>query len=294
MLSLNRLKCFVAVAEELHFGRAAARLFMTQTPLSRQIQLLEESLGVQLLERTSRSVRLTTAGQFFLPEAIRLISQAEQAACAVQRISRGEAGQVTLGCTAVAGYELIPSLLEATSQALSAIDIVLKEMVSVEQVEALAKGAIDLGFVRPLFTQKPLEFQLIRREPLMAALPANHALASRESLTLRNFHAEPFVMYSPSEGKYFHDLIAGMFGSAGVVPRYVQHIDQTHTILALVRAGLGLAIAPSSAQQFQFRNVVFRPLRENSVMAEIYLAWRADLCNPAAVTLRNFVMRHFA
>src|SRR4051812_25157597 len=149
MFDLAQLRCFVAVAEELHFGRAAARLHMTQPPLSRQIQLLEHAVGVQLLERTSRSVRLTAAGATLQGDAVRILRLAQEAAQTAARAGHGEAGRVVIGYTAVSGYLLIPKLLAAAGRSLPGIDIVLEEMVSSEQLRALDAQRIDLGFLRP-------------------------------------------------------------------------------------------------------------------------------------------------
>ncbi|MES2259915.1 MAG: LysR family transcriptional regulator [Pseudomonadota bacterium] len=294
ILDFNHVRCFVTVAEELHFGRAAARLFMTQPPLSRNIQLLEHALGVTLLERTSRSVRLTAAGQVFLGDAIRILSFTEQAAASARRVGRGEAGRVTIGFTAVSGYELIPSLIAAARAALPEIAVVLKEMVSVAQIEALKANTIDLGFVRPLASQRALEHQLVAREALVLALPARHPLAARERIGIADLHCQPFIMYSQDEGKYFHDLITGLFGVSGVAPEYVQHVSQTHTVLALVRAGLGVGIVPASVRQFCAPDVVFKNMWRDDACAEMYMAWGPQRSNPALETFREFALAHFA
>ena len=294
IFDFNQLSCFVAVAEELHFGRAATRLFMTQPPLSRQIQLLEHAVGAKLFERTSRSVRLTTAGQVFLVDATRLLYLAEQAANSARRASKGETGRVTIGFTAAAGYEMVPKLLAAAKQALPDIDVVLKELISAAQVEALEANTIDLGFLRPLFSRQRIELLLIEREPLVVALPADHELAKRDRIQLMDMNGQPFIMHSPKEGKYFHDLIIGLFGSSGVAPDYIQYLDQTHTILALVRAGLGIGILPASAQRFHFDSVAFRPLWREDVVAEMCLAWRSDHGNPAVSRFRKFAAAYFS
>lgn len=295
ILDLNQLRCFVTVAEELHFGRAAARLFMTQPPLSRQIQLLEHSLGVKLFERTSRTVKLTTAGQVFLVDATRLLNLAEQAAISAQRASKGETGRVTIGFTAAAGYEIVPRLLAAAKQALPDIDVVLREQISVAQIAMLESNTIDLGFLRPLFSRTSINFELIEQEPLVVAMPVNHELAGRELIALSDMNGQPFVMHSPKEGKYFHDLILSMFVSSGVKPDYIQYLDQTHTILSLVRAGLGIGILPESAQRFHLENVVFRPLEKNDVVAELCMAWRPDQrSSPAVLKFRRFAESYFA
>lgn len=147
-MDLYQLRCFIAVAEELHFGRAAKRLFITQPPLSRQIQLLEHSLGVQLLERTNRSVQLTRAGQHFLTDAQRILAFADQARQLTQQIAKGEQGKLSIGFTAVCGYKMIPELLKSVEQYLPHIELVLQELVSSAQMDALLANMIDVGFVR--------------------------------------------------------------------------------------------------------------------------------------------------
>jgi DNA-binding transcriptional LysR family regulator len=292
-IEFNQLRCFVAVAEELHFGRAAARLHMTQPPLTRHIQLLEHALGVELFERTSRSVRLTKAGGVFLTDAVRLLQFAEQAALTARRFGEGEVGKVTVGFTAVSGYDLIPSLIASARAAIPGITMVLKEMVSVGQFAALEAGTIDLGMVRPLATLAALDFQLVAREPLVLALPAGHALARKDHVVLADLHRQPFIMYSPDEGKYFHDLIHALFSAPVVVPDYVQHISQTHSVVGLVRAGLGVAIVPESACNFNVRGVEFRTIADASAHAELYMAWRTDHRNPALRTFLDYASEHF-
>lgn len=293
MFELFQLRCFVTLAEELHFGRAAARLHMTQPPLSRQIQLLEHALSVRLLERTSRSVRLTAAGQVFYRDAVSILRHVEQAAALASRIEKGEAGRVTVGFTAVAGYDLLPRIISAAQQALPHIDIVLKEMVSKEQLEALDSGAIDLGFIRPLPHDASIEQRLLMRDPLVLALHANHRLARKKAIRPDDLQNEPFIMYSPHEGKYFYDLIVGLFAASGVHTRHVQHIGQTHTILGLVQGGVGLAVVPASAMTLPFREVVFKPVWQTGISAELYLAWRQQHSNPAVETMTAFVQKNF-
>lgn len=294
MLDLFQLRCFVAVAEELHFGRAARRLHMTQPPLSRQIQLLEQAVGVQLLERTSRSVRLTAAGAVLLRDAAGLLRQAQNAAEAAARTGRGEAGRVVVGYTAVTGYALIPGLLAAAGRALPDIRIVLEEMVSSEQLRALEEDRLDLGFVRPLHAAGPLRYQRVAREPMLLALPAKHPLARKRRVRMEDLAGQPLIMYSEREGRYFHEKILALFAASASQPDYVHHIGQTHTIMALVRAGIGLAIVPASARQLRFEQVVFQPLWQPDVMAEIYLAWRGEERNPALRPLREFFLRELA
>lgn len=294
ILDLQQMNCFVAVAEELHFGRAAERLCMSQPPLSRQIQLLEHALGVQLFERTSRSVRLTVAGQVFLGDARRLLNLAKQAAATAQRTSKGEAGRVTIGFTSVMGFDLVPNLIAAAQRALPEIDVVLKEMVTVAQLDALENNTIDLGFMRPLAGRHTLSHQIVAREPLMVALPVDHPLTARSRIELHDMDGLPFVMYTPTQGKYYYSMITGLFVSTGVVPNYIQYLDHVHTVVGLVRSGLGVSIVPASAAQLRFENVVFRPMWRDDVFSESRMTWRPDHHNPALDTFRTFAVDYFA
>ncbi len=277
MFDLSQLRCFVAVAEELHFGRAAARLNMTQPPLSRQIQVLEHILDAALFERTSRSVRLTPAGRSFLPEAKRLLKLAESAALVAKRIASGKAGSIKIGFTAGAAHSFLPALITECRARLPEAELFLKEMVSSDQLEALESGQIDVGLLRPPVARPELDSFRVVSEPLLAALPKGHALARRSGLTIRDFDGEPLVMYAPFESRYFYDLLVTQFAKAKILPHYVQHLSQIHSILALVRAGLGLALVPQSASSLRFRDVVLRPVKlQPTRPVELHLVWPRD------------------
>ncbi|MCG7399884.1 MULTISPECIES: LysR substrate-binding domain-containing protein [Caballeronia] len=294
MLDLGQVRCFVAAATELNFRRAAALLNMTQPPLSRQIHLLEENLGVKLFERVGRTVKLTTEGRVFLADATRLLNLSEQAESTVRRASKGKTGRVRIGFTGAAGYELIPELLVAAKRDLPDIDVVLLEMISVAQIEAFEANAIDLGFMRPLPSRQKVEFLLVDREPMIVALPAGHALRRFDRLELTQLHEQPFIMHSPTHGKYFYDRIMSMLVADEVKPHFTQYIDQTPTILSLVRAGLGVSILPASSQRFHYDSVEFREIAGNAVQAEMSMAWRADQDNPAVTAFRHMAAEYFA
>lgn len=277
MFDLNQLRCFVTVAEELHFGRAATRLNMTQPPLSRQIQVLEHIIDAPLLERTSRSVRLTPAGRSFLPEARRILKLAESASQVARRIALGKTGSVKIGFTAAAAYGFLPELVAACRAKLPEVDFSLKEMVSGDQFEALTSGQIDAGLLRPPIARPELASRRVVAEPLLAAIPKKHPLASAENITIKDFDDQLFVMYSPYESRYFHDLLVALFTRADVLPRYVQHLSQIHSILAMVRAGLGLAIVPAAAASLKISDVRLRPLKlRTRVPVELFMVWRRD------------------
>ncbi|WP_336486746.1 LysR family transcriptional regulator [Methylobacterium nigriterrae] len=290
MLDFSQLRCFVAVAEELHFGRAAARLNMTQPPLSRQIQVLERVLDVQLLDRTSRSVRLTAAGRSFLPEARHILRLAETATHVTRQVAAGRSGVLKLGFTAASAYDFLPRLVTACREALPDVMLSLREMVTKEQVEGLLSGQIDAGLIRPPVAHPELAAARALAEPLVAALSADHRLAEREQLTLAEFEGEPFIAYAPHEAHYFHDLVVTLFAEAGVQPSIRQQLTQIHSMLALVRAGLGLALVPAAAEHLRFEAVVFRPLvLPEPRPAELYLAWRRDQDDPLLERLRAVV-----
>jgi DNA-binding transcriptional LysR family regulator len=281
MFDLSQLRCFVAVAEELHFGRAAARLNMTQPPLSRQIQVLEHIIDASLLDRTSRSVRLTPAGRSFLPEAKRILKLAESASQVARRIAMGKAGSLKIGFTAAAAYGFLPELIAACRTRLPEVDLSLKEMVSGDQLEALASGQIDAGLLRPPIARPEFVSVRVVAEPLLAAVPDGHPFAVADTVCLKELDGQPFIMYSPYESRYFYDLLVTQFTRAEILPRYVQHLSQIHSILAMVRAGLGLAIVPEAAAGLNFSGVQLRPLRlREPAPVELFLVWRRDDENP--------------
>lgn len=294
MFELSQLRCFVAVAEELHFGRAATRLNMTQPPLSRQVQLLERILGVVLLDRTSRSVRLTPAGRAFLIEARRILRLAESASLATRRIASGEAGRVAIGFTAASGYSFLPKLVELARERLPSVDLALREMVTGEQIEALLTGRIDLGLIRPPLNRPEFDKLRVMTEPLVAALPSGDPRLDKAVVSLGDFDALPMIMYAPEGAGYFHGMLSGLFDAAGVSPQQVQHMSQIHSILALVHARIGAAIVPEAAMRLHFDGVEFRPLDISPARpVELFVAWRRDNDNPSLKPLLDLFRAQF-
>ncbi|OXM46898.1 LysR family transcriptional regulator [Amycolatopsis alba] len=291
MFSLEQLVSFVAVAEELHYGRAAERLSMTQPPLSRRIQLLERELGVELFDRTHRTVRLTPAGRVFLVEARKILRSSQEATLYVRRARKGEVGVVTVGFTATAAYSYLERVLAAANAEAPGVDLVLREMVTSAQVEELLAGGVDLGMVRPPVTGGDIVTLPLWREPLLAALPSAHPLARRKkNPDVRDFDGEPFIMYSPSECRYFHDVLVAVFRTARVLPEYTQYASQAHTVLALVKAELGVALVPAAAAALRFEGVVLRPVDGvESRPVELELMWRRSNDNPALGALLTVI-----
>ncbi len=292
MFSLARLSCFVAVAEELHFGRAAERLHMTQPPLSRQVQQLENELGVQLIDRTTRTVTLTPAGAAFLPDARRILQLAEGAAQTVKRIPAGDLGTVVVGFTAASAHAVLPRLLERMRERLPDVKLDLREMVTAAQIDGLMTGELDLGMARPPLKRPGLVSRPLLHEQLVAALPAGHPLTDMSrQLTLTDLDGQDVIMYSPVQARYFNELLISTFTIAGATPRYVQYVTQVHTMLVLVRSGIGIALVPASAATLHPEGVVFKPIgafRERPV--ELDAVWRGDSTNPALLRVLKDVL----
>jgi DNA-binding transcriptional LysR family regulator len=291
MLEIDQLRCFVAVGEELHFGRAAERLHMTQPPLSRQIRLLEHQVGTSLLERTSRVVRFTAAGKAFFPEAVRILRLAEEAAATARRVAKGDRGSIAIGFTAAFGYGLLPRLVRRLHQRAPNISLRLKEMVTSAQVEALDAGQIDVGLMRPHPPHGGLDTVLLRREALMLAIPETEARSWPKRPTLAALHGRSFIAYSPYEASYLHQLVQACLDREGVRPDIVDYVPQIHTMLALVDSGVGVALTPETASRLRFEGVLLRrvemePLRP----VEMVFSYRRDNDNPILRIFRREVL----
>jgi DNA-binding transcriptional LysR family regulator len=279
--TLEQLRGFVAVAEELHFGRAAARLQMTQPPLSRSIQKLERVVGAQLLERDNRRVELTAAGQVFLGEATRLLSLADTAPELARRVSSGSRGVLRIGFTAASTYGTLGRLLNDIGTGLPGIALDLQEMVTREQVAALLNEEVDLGLARPPFDAETFGSRLLVREPLLVAVPAGHRLLGlSRDVRASDLGAEPVVMHSPTKARYFYDLVVSVVPAAS--HNAVHTVSQVLTMLWLVAAGRGIAFVPASAAQLPIDGVYFLPL-DTPVPepVELHLLWMRDSRNPA-------------
>jgi DNA-binding transcriptional LysR family regulator len=291
MFEISQLRCFVAVAEELHFSRAAERLNMTQPPLSRQIRLLEHHVGAELLERNSRSVRLTAAGKAFLPEAARILRMAEEAAFTARRAARGEQGSLAIGFTSASGYSLLPEVVRRLRARAPGVSLNLKELVSTHQVEALNAGELDLGLMRPHTVNSELESRPLASEALMLAIHESEAGQWPLAPTLESLHGRRFVMYSPYEARPFYQMLSERFARAGVVPDVVEHIGQVHTMLALVRAGVGAALIAEGAASLKFDGIVMRRMETEPV--HMVATYRRDNDNPVLSLFLQDVLPSF-
>jgi DNA-binding transcriptional LysR family regulator len=290
VLEISQLRCFVAVGEELHFGRAAERLNMTQPPLSRQIRLLEHQVGTPLLTRTNRVVRFTAAGRAFFPEAARILRLAEEATTAARRIAKGERGSISIGFTAAFGYGLLPEMVRRLRQRVPEVSLTLKEMVTNEQIEALDAGQLDVGLMRPHTPHGNLETVVLGREALMLALPARQARSWPEEPRLSALHGKPFITYSPYEANYFYQLVQAALDREGVRPDIVDYVPQIHTMLALVDSGIGVALTPETASRLHFEGVLLRKIAMHPARpVEMVFSCRRDNDNPILTIFRREV-----
>ncbi|SEH03657.1 DNA-binding transcriptional regulator, LysR family [Nonomuraea solani] len=281
MYTLEQLRGFVAVAEELHFGRAAMRLRMTQPPLSRQIRKLESAVGVQLLERDNRRVALTPAGEAFLGEARRILTIAEAASDLAQRVHLGTCGLIRLGFTATAAFSVLGHMLNRLEHELPDVQIELFEMVTREQVAALAGEDLDLGLARPPFDPELFDSLLLYREALLLAVPAGHRLTRLDRPAhADDLAAEPLIFHGQHRARYFYDLVVSTVPLAQ--ERVVHSVSQVLTMLWLVSAGRGIAFVPASAALNNVPGVAYVPLAgRHPEPVELHLLWSRHSRNPA-------------
>lgn len=281
MFTFDQLAAFIAVAEELHFGRAAERLNMTQPPLSRQIQKLERIVGTELLERDNRKVQLTPAGLAFLDEARRLLTLAGRAPATARRIASGRSGVLRIGFTAASGYSVLGPLLEQISGIVPDVDIELQELVTGEQLDGLLTGELDLGLARPPFDARTFDSRLLSRESMVLAVPSGHPLAALDrDIGPEDFSHEALIMHSPTQARYFYDLAVRLLPiDHGNV---VHTVSQIVTMVSLVAAKRGVAFVPESATALGINGVAFLPLAAGSTgQVELHALWNRRITNPA-------------
>lgn len=286
MLELRHYRSFIAVAEELHFGRAALRLNLAQPALTRQVQAIEAHLGVRLLSRSQRRVALTEAGSLLLQRARALLVAAAEAERDARRAATGELGQLTIGFVHSATYGLLPDLLQQFRQSFPAVELQLREMRSPEQVIAIARDAIDVGLIRP--TPLPAEVAVteVLKEQFVIALSAAHPLASHRSLSLRGLSDQPFVMFSERESPMFHSATVAMCAGSGFRPRVAQEATHVHTVLSLVGCGFGIAIVPEVARRIVGSNVVYAEIEDDKPSIQILIAWSRFRTTPTSQAFR--------
>ncbi|MDQ2668231.1 MAG: LysR substrate-binding domain-containing protein [Gemmatimonadota bacterium] len=282
-MELRHLRYFVAVAEEMHFGRAAERLHIAQPPLSRQIKDLEREIGTPLFDRVPRGVELTPAGQAFLPEARLTLAQAERAQRTAQRAALGETGRLRVGFVEAATHSgILPDVLGFFRVHLPAIGLSLFELDPLRQAQAFRDGRIDLGILQGsmLESARWLREESIYTEPIVLAVPPEHRLAGRARFTLASLADESFVLFPRQTDPALFDDIVAQCRTAGFSPRVMQEATGWHTLASLVGAGVGIGFVPKSLAKFQQHGVTYRSIPELSVQMTLSAVWRAGEKSP--------------
>ncbi|MDR3709643.1 MAG: LysR family transcriptional regulator [Capsulimonadaceae bacterium] len=277
MIDLRHMRYFVAVAEELHFGRAAEKLYIAQPPLSHQIKQLEQQIGVKLLERNRRRVRLTEAGAVFLEQARRTLAQAEFAVQAAHNAATGEPDSIEIGFVSSATYhDVIPAIIRVFRERHPRVVMALHELTSAQQAQALLDGSLHIGFVRPPIGEVDLTLQTVLYEPFLVALPSTHPLASESALSITSIANDPFVMLPRHLNLSLYDQIIAICQTAGFRPRVSQEATQLQTITSLVAAGLGVSLVPESLKNVRRSGIVYKRLLDVSARIEMAAAYRKD------------------
>jgi len=283
-LELRQLRYFVTVAEELHFGRAALRLHMTQPPLSQTIQALEAALGTPLFARNNRNVALTPAGTALLPEARRILLQMQALPDLAQRAAAGEIGRLSLAFVSTADYSVLPTFLREFRAAFPQVQIDLREATSDVQLEDLLQGRIDAGLLIPPLSDKAkldLDYTTVLSEPLIVAAPTGaKALRSKKMVSMGDLREQPLIIFPRRIAPALHDAILACFHDAGMTPHIAQEAIQMQTIVGLVSAGMGIALVPQSVSNLQRPGVEYRALAGKPPVVETGLAWRRDNHSP--------------
>lgn len=280
-MELRQLRYFVAVAEEMHFGRAAEKLHVVQPALSRQIAALERELGFPLLERTRRRVAFTPAGELFFHEAKESLQRIDRAVVSAGMTARGELGSLAIGYVASAMWSVLPRILESFLRERPGMTFDLVQLDADVQLQRLRDGLLDVGFIRPLgFDDDVVATETVWREPLVVALPAAHALADRDEIDLGELRDETFLIPSRRRSRALHDVHISLFREHGFSPSTIE--ANTPSALLLVSLGRALALTPESLRESGARDVVFRPLRPPVPTLELALAYRCADASPAA------------
>ncbi len=267
------------MAEELHFGRAAARIHIAQPPLSKQIQQLEKEMGVQLFNRTRRTVQLTEAGKIFQREVYKVLERLDKGILKAQLASRGEAGWLSIGFIGSSTYEVLPFIVREFRRKYPEVELVLQEIQSSEQNQALREQRIHVSFARFPKLETELIFETVYTEHLVVALPQSHPLTKKKSLKLSDLASEPFILFPHQPSAHAGNTMQ-VFANGGLTPQIVQTVEEMHTALGLVGAEIGITLVPSSMKKTQREGVVIRNLANPAPVLELMLGYRKDETSP--------------
>jgi DNA-binding transcriptional LysR family regulator len=273
-VELRHLRYFAVLADELHFGRAAERLAISQPPLSVAIRQLEDTVGARLFERNSKQVRLTPAGQALRASARKLLRQAEEAALEAREVAAGSAGRLRIGFVGAMLYRGLPQALRAFQASHPAVRISLAELNSAEQITDLLHDRLDLGFMHTARLPQDLASRLLLTEPFVACLPTQHALARQRVLEVGALRDQPFVLFARAASPDYHERLLAICAQAGFLPEVRHEVRHWLAVVSMVAQGLGVALVPQAMQRSALKGAVFRPLDGVTAQSEAYGVWR--------------------
>ncbi|MCC5810159.1 MAG: LysR family transcriptional regulator [Ectothiorhodospiraceae bacterium] len=291
-LTFRQLRYFLVLSEELHFGRAAKRLHISQPPLSASLKQLEDDLGARLLDRSGKQVVLTPAGELFRQQAGRLLNQLGDARDMVRRLGEASAGRLRVGFTPTMLFRKLPDMLAAFRQQYPDVELQLIEHNSAGQLEALALGRIDVGFIHALPLPDSVASLTIAEEPFVCCLPSGHTLAARERIALEELADAPLVMFSRSLAAHYHDRIMSLFRMVGAEPLVRHEVSQWLTIVAMVANGMGVALVPRALVNAGLSGVVFLPLANADIRHRSCCIWQLATGSPLRDALLDCVRAH--
>ncbi|MBN8747416.1 MAG: LysR family transcriptional regulator [Variovorax sp.] len=274
-MELRHLRYFSVLADELHFGRAAQRLAISQPPLSVAIRQLEDSIGARLFERNSKEVRLTAAGAALRESARQLLRRSEEIAREARDVASGSAGHLRIGFVGAMLYRGLPQALRAFRKRHAGVRISLTEMNSAEQMAELLHDRLDLGFVHTHRMPQGLQQRLLLTEPFVCCLPARHALARRRVVALADLQEQPFILFARSASPDYHERILSICGGAGYQPEVRHEVRHWLAVVSLVSQDMGVALVPEALKRSALKGAVFRPLQEAVAQSEAYGVWRS-------------------
>ncbi|MBE9099171.1 LysR family transcriptional regulator [Vacuolonema iberomarrocanum] len=273
-MEFRQLKYFIAVAEALHFGRAAESLHLSQPALSKQIQALEDSLEIQLFDRTKHWVKLTAAGQKFLEVARSVLQNVEEGIQITRQIADGRAGTVRVGLTEASLFCLAPSILRTCRKRYPQVDLLLSSGGTETHVEALRTHQIDIGFVYLPIREPTLVVEPLYEESYIAALPESHPLAKKQPISIHDLANEPLIFYPRSLAPVLYANFIKSCEQAGFVPTIVQEAELAQTRLGLAAAGVGITFVLADVKTLSAKGVVYQPFADNFLTLKLALAWR--------------------
>jgi len=289
-VELRHLRYFVAVARERNFTRAAEKLHIAQPPLSRQVQQLEDELGIDLIEAGSRPLRLSEAGRLFYEQAVQVLERVDEMKAMVSRLHDSHRNRFSMGFVASTLYGKLPEVIRSYRTARPGVDLTLLELTSVEQISALKEGRIDVGFGRIPFDDPALDRQLLRNEKLIAAVPGNHSVLTRPgTLRLADLAAEPLIVYPKAPRPSYADQVLSLFREAGLKPPSVYEVKELQTALGLVAAEVGVCLVPASIETLRRDNVAYRPLDAVQAVSPVIMSSRKGDRSPELVLILRLI-----